>query len=221
MKKIIKSLLIFLVGFFIIGTILGAIGSRNKKVEVNDNTEKETISENISVSSTPISNIEPTSEIQITRLPKPTDKPASISIKVTEKINNIISEKYTGFEITIWNKNSDLASEGQTPYEVVLNGSFNKPVVSSCDQAKKTSYYILETLYKDEEIKPTLSRILITIPSYLRVSLGAGDGKPMADQGNFSGPTNFWNIMESIGLKENESGEMRNRTWGSYLANCE
>jgi hypothetical protein len=29
------------------------------------------------------------------------------------------------------------------------------------------SYYMLETLYKDNDVRPTLSRIMITIPYYL------------------------------------------------------
>ena len=62
---------------------------------------------------------------------------------------------------------------------------------------------------------------MITIPYYLRVSLGASDGVPMAEKGSFSGPTNFWTVMEQMGLGENESGEMKNRTWGNYLTKCE
>lgn len=169
--------------------------------------------------------ITPKPTMQITKAPtstpKPTIKPTAVSKKITEKIDNLVAEKYPNFEVTIWNKNSDLASEGQIPYEVVLNGSFNKTVATSCDGAKKLSYYMLETFYKDSEIRPTLSRIMITIPYYLRVSLGASDGVPMEKSGSFSGPTNFWTVMENMGLGENESGEMKNRTWGNYLTKCE
>lgn len=155
-----------------------------------------------------------------TKAPVPAKKPVTASKKITDKINNLVAEKYPDFEVTIWNKNRDFASEGQVPYEVVLNGSFSK-TASSCDTAKKTAYYMLEAFYKDTEIRPTLSRVMITFPYYLRVSLGASDGVPMEKNGSFSGPTNFWNVMENMGLGENESGEMKNRTWGTYLTKCE
>lgn len=157
---------------------------------------------------------------------KPQDSPTITtlitpkSMKITEYINNLIVEKYPNFEVIIWNENSEIASEGQIPYEVIFNGSFNKTIVSSCDGAKKLSYYILENFYKDNEIRPILSRVIITIPYYLRVSLGANDGVPMELNGSFSGPTNFWGIMEKMGLGENENGEIKNRTWGNYLTKC-
>ncbi len=162
----------------------------------------------------------PTKTPTPTKVPAPTKKPVAASKKVTEKINNLVAEKYPDFEVTIWNKNGDFASEGQTPYEIVLNGSFNK-TASSCDAAKKTAYYMLETFYKDNEIRPTLSRVMITFPYYLRISWGASDGVPMAENGSFSGPTNFWNVVEKVGLGENEYGEMKNRSWATYLTKCE
>ena len=153
----------------------------------------------------------------------PTDspKPTVVSKKITDKINNLVTQSYPQFEITIWNQNSEFASEGQIPYEVILNGPLDKTVASNCDDAKKLSYYMLETIYKDSEIRPTLSRVMITIPYYLRVSLGASDGVQMEQNGSFSGPTNFWTVMEKVGLGENESGELKKRTWGTYLTKCE
>lgn len=208
---------LFLLGSIVIATSKPvSVSSQQEAISASDITAQPT---SFAPTNTPKPTMQTTKAPTIT--PKPTIKPTAVSKKITEKINNLVSEKYPNFEVTIWNKNSDFASEGQIPYEVVLNGSFNKTVATSCDGAKKLSYYILETFYKDSEIRPTLSRIMITIPYYLRVSLGASDGVPMEKNGSFSGPTNFWNVMENMGLGENESGEMKNRTWGNYLTKCE
>jgi hypothetical protein len=37
----------------------------------------------------------------------------------------------------------------------------------------------------------------------------------MVQNDSVSGLTNFWTVMEKMGLGENEAGEMRNRTWGA------
>lgn len=173
------------------------------------------------LSSTPI----PTVTIKPTSKPspiaKPTNKPVSTAL---EKINSLTAQKYPDFELTVWNKNSEFASEGQVPYEVVLNGLFNKAIVSDCSVAKRLAYDMVVTFYNDTEIRPTLSRILITIPNYLRMSLGASDGIPMAEKGllgGINGPTNFWNTMEQLGPGENENGDLKDRTWGNYLTRCE
>lgn len=155
-----------------------------------------------------------------TSVSTPIENPTTASNNIIARITALAANKYPEFEVTIWNQNAELASEGQIPYELALNGSFNKLAVSDCDGARKLSYYILEDFYKDSGIRHTLSRIMITIPNYLRVSLGASDGVPMAEDDSFSGPTNFWSVMEKMGLGENETGEMKNRTWGTYLTKC-
>lgn len=167
------------------------------------------------------------SKAQLTNAPTPIISATSVantdtaSTKITDRINALVAEKYPNFEVTIWNQKADLAFEGQTPYEVILNGLLNKSIVADCDSAKRLSYYMLETFYKDDGIRPTLSRVMITIPYFLKVSLGASDGVPMEENSAFSGPTNFWKVMEKMGLGENETGEMKDRTWGIYLAKCE
>jgi hypothetical protein len=150
----------------------------------------------------------------------PTQTPEEVKVSSLQKIEKLSQEKYTNFELTVWNKDDDLAKENEVPYEVILNGLLNKPVASDCEGAKKTAYYMLEELYKDNDIRPSLSRVLITIPNFLRVSLGSTDGTQMADKGVFSGPTNFWTVMESMGLGEDETGDKSDRTWGNYLAKC-
>lgn len=194
--KLKRNILFVIIGIIILITFFYILGSSSKNIT----------STNV-----------PSQSITLT----PIEKPVITSKKVTEKINNLVAENYPNFEVTIWNKNKDFASEGDIPYEVVLNGSMSKPIVSSCNDAKKLSYYMLETFYKDSDIRPTLSRVMITIPSFLRVSLGAGDGVPMVEKDSFSGTTNFWTVMEKMGLGENETGDMENRTWGNYLTNCE
>ncbi|MBI2600485.1 hypothetical protein HYW42_00880 [Candidatus Daviesbacteria bacterium] len=168
----------------------------------------------------PTQNPSPKPTLKPLSSPVPAVKPANEAVSSTlEKIEKLVAEKYPNFEVTIWNKDSELATEGEIPYEVILNGSFNE-TASSCDAAKKASYYMLETFYKDNEIRPILSRVLITFPYYLRVSLGASDGVSMAEGSGFSGPTNFWKVVESAGMGENEQGEMEARSWAVYLTRC-
>lgn len=217
-KKLSIIFIIAIITFSMLAVLIA--GPSKKKTEVQPQTEVKTTekAEN-TPTPTPLPTLTPTPTE--TPKPSPTPKPTVFHTSVIENINSFIAEKYPNFEITIWNKDLNLASEGQTPYEIILNGSFNKTIASNCDEAKKLSYYMLETLYKDNDIRPTISRVMITIPGYLRVSLGANDGVPMAENNSFSGPTNFWSVMEKMGLGENESGEMKNRTWGVYLTKCQ
>lgn len=204
----------YILGFTIIANAKPPTVSSQQGVNTSNTTVQPT-----GAAATPSPTVPPA--VSPTNTPKPTEEAKVVSKKVTDKINNLAAEKYPNFEVTIWDKDSNLASEGDIPYEVILNGSFNKILASSCDEAKELSYYLLETFYKDNEIRPTLSRVIVTIPYYLRVSLGANDGVPMAQNGSFSGPTNFWTVMERVGLGESEKGEMKDRTWGSYLTKCQ
>jgi len=133
---------------------------------------------------------------------------------VLDKINALLED--SDAEVTIWS-GDNLAKEGNPPYEVVINFPLNN--VINCDSAKRQSYYLFEELYKEPTVQTSLNRVLITIPHSVRVSLGASDGVPMAQKGSFTGPTNFWKVMENFNY-EDENGELKNRTWGVLLDRC-
>src|SRR3989344_8630274 len=86
---------------------------------IND-TQKQKIAPEASQDSS--NTVQPTAT---TDIPEPTES-VMVSKKITEKIENLVAEEYPNFEVSIWNKNSDLASEGEIPYEVLLNGSFSE-----------------------------------------------------------------------------------------------
>lgn len=136
-------------------------------------------------------------------------------VRALEKIENTLS-KYDA-EVTMWS-GDDFATEDNAPYNLVVNFPFNN--IYECDNAKRMSFDIFKALYEDNDIRPKLSRVLITVPYSLRVSLGASDGTPMGEKKTFGGPTNFWKVMENF-LGEDETGDLGNRTWASYLTKCE
>lgn len=209
-----KKVVLAVIGLIVLFGFFSAIGSDNTKGVSSEQPE---------ITNTPT--IEPALQAEDNQAVDAPTQNAIEQIAPTSMPENNVTDKINeigrNFDVTIWNEQSELADEGETPYEVILNGSFTDPVASSCDEAKRVSYYILEKLYTDSEIRPTLSRVLITIPYFLRISWGASDGVPMAKNGSFAGPTNFWSVIESVGLGESEYGEMENRSWAVYLKNCE
>lgn len=214
MKKIIKWSFVVFAIFLFLGVLFGDNKSNKPK-------EIETI---ITPTASPQKQLTQTKVPTITPEPsKPTVTPTSspaLSESVVSKIEKVVLSQFKGFEVTVWDKDARYGSKATPPYDVVLNTPLDKVTVSNCDEAKRLSYYTVETLYKDQEIGPKLGRVLVTFPYYLRVSLGSDDGIPMVTSGNFSGPTNFWTVMEKYGLGEKEIGNLSNRTWGVYLEKC-
>lgn len=138
-------------------------------------------------------------------------------IGIIELIELELSE-YEDAEVTVWH-NNDLAIEDNPPYEVIVNFPFDN--IYTCPQAEKISYYLIDSLYKNARIRKDLSRVLVSIPYCLRVSLGASDGTLMAENNLFIGPTNFWDVMDRTRSYENETGDLENRTWGNKLMGCQ
>lgn len=197
-KKIIRCILIFFIIIIVLAVIFGDSDNNNgKNNETNQN------------------NSSPTSEI--TTIEENKNNESNENQKLVNKINKVALKEFDSFEVSIWDKDSNFGSKGNPPYEIVLNAT---TTVKNCDVAKRKAYYAIEALYMDKDIRNNISRVLVTFPYYLRVSLGASDGVQMANNDVFSGPTNFWSVMEKTGLGEKETGSLSNRTWGNYLVNC-
>lgn len=142
-------------------------------------------------------------------------------IDLINKINKLAVKNYSGFEVSIWDKNSNFGSKATPPYEIVLNAPISASFYD-CNEVKRAAYYTIEALYMDTDIRNKISRVLVSFPNYLRVSLGSKDGIPMANDNIFIGPTNFWQVMEKSNLMtEKETGDWNSRTWGKYLKNCQ
>ncbi len=142
---------------------------------------------------------------------------AELSDSSFERINEIVLSK-AGVEPEVYS-GDEFADETNPPYEVFVNLPFDHSV-SNCFMAKTLSVEVLKSLYMDNVVRPDIDRVIVSIPYYLRVSLGASDGVPMAENNVFNGPTVYWNTLEQFGLGENETGSLENRTWGVYLAKC-
>lgn len=143
--------------------------------------------------------------------------PKSSLEKIKEVANNATAGKA---EVTVWS-GDEFANEENKPYEVVINYSFDHSI-SSCQSAKSVSYEIMKALYSDADARKDLRRVLVTIPYYLRTSLGSSDGIPLAEKNSFTGPTNYWSVMSDPRFAgEHETGEPENRTWGYLFGKCE
>lgn len=135
-----------------------------------------------------------------------------------ERIRNIVKEKSSGVEATIFS-GDDLANNNNPPYNIVINYPFDHSV-SSCFEAKSASHEIVKSLYSDSLVRSNIDRVLIIIPYYLKMSLGSADGVLMGEKNTFNGPTLFWKtLVDSTGY-EKEGGELRDRTWGVLLDKC-
>jgi hypothetical protein len=142
-------------------------------------------------------------------------------------LNELILDKLKVYdkdaEISIWKGDDQVVSPSSGPFDQVI---VNYPLVNNftCEYAKITSYSIMANLYNDKEIRENISRVKVSIPYNLSVSLGSSDGIPLAENGLLNpnyGFTNFWKTMiESSVNQEKEFGKYNSRTWGVYLIKC-
>lgn len=138
--------------------------------------------------------------------------------KIVDRINEITIKSYADFEVTIWDEEANFGVNANPPFEIILNAPLDV-ALNSCNEAKTKAYDTIEALYMDTDIRNNISRVLISFPRYLRVSLGASDGVAMADKDVFSGPNNFWRVMEEF-MKGKEIN-LEDDTWSQYLDYCE
>ena len=157
-----------------------------------------------------------TKVIAPTKVPKPKEEK---TIGTLERIEDIIREKTGGIEATIFSGDT-LANKNNAPYDIVINYPLNHSI-SNCLVAKTVSHEIVKTLYTDSFVRSDIDRVMITIPNYLRMSLGASDGSPMGEKSMFNGPSLFWKTLIDSTGNENETGDIRDRTWGVLLDKCE
>ena len=99
-----------------------------------------------------------------------------------ERIDAIV--KNVGqFSTSCFTNNSNIATQSsKPPYEVIVNAPLNN--YSDCGSAKRDAYYVLEAIYNDSEINNKISRVLVTCPPFVRVSLGATDGIGITKSGS-------------------------------------
>lgn len=148
--------------------------------------------------------------------PAPTPEPVTATSSL-DRITQIVNEK-AGVSADVFS-GDNFANDSNAPYDVIVNLPFDHSI-SSCFMAKSLSVDVVKALYMDATAREDISRVIITIPYYLRMSLGANDGVPMAEKNVFNGPTVYWDTLERLGLGEDETGKIENRTWGVYLDKC-
>jgi hypothetical protein len=143
-------------------------------------------------------------------------KPVKTDIEIIEEIVKEIEPDT--FEITVWH-NKEFAEEGQTPYEIILNGSFQRRI--ECKWAKNLGYALVKSLYTNEKLKNKISNVKITIPYAIRFSLGAEDGYKITENNVWSGETNFWNSAKNLNAEEDNTIPLEKQTWFKGIGTCE
>jgi hypothetical protein len=168
---------------------------------------------------------------------QPSDIPIEISVKETQEINkepnsspqllqqatplekiNTIVLDIANVTPTVYSEDN-FANEMNAPYNIVVNLPYDHSI-SSCAMAKNLSVEVVKSLFGDIEVRNKIDRVIVTVPYYLRMSLGSDDGIPMAENDAFGGPSLYWETLEKIGLGEREVDNFRMRTWGVYLDGC-
>lgn len=195
MKKLLKWTGIIFVGFIVLIIMFSKSGNesfKRGKESGRAQTSNKTTSQSEEKSSTPL-----------------------------ERIKAIVADVSGGTVEPVMFNGDDIGTESNAPYQVVINYPLQH-TISSCDTAKRVSYSLIEALYKDQMVRGAIQRVLVSIPNYLRTSLGAKDGLLMAEKGSFSGPTNYWKVMSDPSFSsEKEDGNMEDRTWGKLLTKCQ
>jgi hypothetical protein len=160
-----------------------------------------------------------------TEIIKPIDTNLPLSSYISTKL-----EKYKDAEISIWRGDNVYFWGGNDVFIKEDNGPFDQIIVNfskfnqlDCYRAKTVSYEIIKDIYDDKKIQNEVSRVLVSIPYNLRVSMGYKEAIVIAENKGFkdNGPTIFWNVMEKYSdNKELEIGDYEDRTWGKYLDKC-
>lgn len=210
MKKLLKWTGITLVGLIVLIALFSKPGSDSLKQGMEEGRAQ--TSDKAAV------------EVKEESPAQPADK---VAVKVEEKastplerIKTIVADVTNGTVTPDLFSGDEFATESNAPYQVVVNYPFQHSI-TSCDAAKRVSYDLIEALYKDQIARGAVQRVLVSIPNYLRTSLGATDGVPMVEKGSFTGPTNYWKVMSGVDFStEKEEGNMVDRTWGVIFADC-
>lgn len=128
-----------------------------------------------------------------------------------ERVEGLCS-KVGEFSVTCFDsKGNPVVGNPTGAFEVIANAPLRH--YSDCRVAKMEAYEVLKALYSDGAVKGSLTRVLVTAPPYVRVSLGGEDGRNLTNGGSWSGPTNFFKVTAQYRNYEYEKGPFSKRTW--------
>jgi len=117
---------------------------------------------------------------------------------------------------TIFNsKNKLVWQDSEPPYEVIVNTTKNE--ISDCFAAKQALLKIMKDIYGNPDITDKVSRVLITTP-YFDASFGYNDSRTVNWQEAM--PSFFWTAILQTKSYKDETGDLKNRTWGITSTGC-
>lgn len=167
----------------------------------------------------------------------PTGQPANVAsnIEQAEQINTPVAENVSlpedsqkrieaivkslspNYEVTIFDKNSNMGSKIQPPFEIIINAD-----TTSCMFAKQINFDLMSKLYSDPIARKNIARMRLNVRKYLSTSLGGDDAREMAvDSWRDSGPTNFLKVLTQMGSGDLSIRDMERQTWGKPLEGCQ
>lgn len=120
------------------------------------------------------------------------------------------------FEVTVWKDGAPPTPGAQPPFELIVNGTER---LDDCFAAKSALVEVMKNAYEGE-MRGKVSRVLLTVPGFLRASVGAADGQRTDWSPASAGPTATWDAIIRTKPYEDESGPLSSRTWGVALDGC-
>lgn len=198
-KKKTPSALVILLAIAVIGIFVGIIS-------VATNSQKNNSAKTTTTNSG--SNIQTPTQAPVAKAELPAEPQA--------RIEAIIKNQGTSYEITIFDKKANVGSKIKPPFEVLINTD-----AGSCASAKQMNFDVMKDLYTDDISSKNIARIRFNARRYLSTSLGGDDAREStAKTWAESGPTNFLTVLTQMGNGDLSYKEMERQTWGKPLEGC-
>ena len=134
-----------------------------------------------------------------------------------QRIEAIVKNLSPKYEVTIFDKNSNIGSKIKPPFEIIINTD-----TTSCMFAKQINFDLMSKLYSDPVGRKNIARVRLNVRKYLSTSLGGDDAREMpATSWKDSGPTNFLKVLAQMGSGDLSFRDMERQTWGKELEGCQ
>ncbi len=147
----------------------------------------------------------------------PVVEKVSLPEEPQQRIEAIVKGLSPSYEITIFDKNSNIGSKIQPPFEIIINTD-----TTSCMFAKQINFDLISNLYSDPVARKNIARIRLNVRKYLSTSLGGDDAREMpVESWKDSGPTNFLKVLTQMGSGDLSFRDMERQTWGKPLEGCQ
>lgn len=141
----------------------------------------------------------------------------NLSAEPQARIEAIVKNLGANYEISLFDKNSNVGSKIKPPFQVVINTD-----AGSCALAKQMNFDVMKALFTDVIAKKNIAKVRFNARRYISTSMGGDDARESTDKTwNESGPTNFFSVLTQMGSGDSNSKTMARQTWGKEMEGCE